>query len=116
MRLRELTSTNYHRIVELLFAIKIYTVHETLQKPSYELDALSVATKHAYINLYNKFTETSHHGTHLCLVLDVAGPSFEDLRLTSPTKSLPRHIVQRAAECVVDELIKLHEFSLIHGG
>jgi len=48
-------------------------------------------------------------------VLDVAGPSCEDLRLTSPTKSLSRHIVQRALACVVEELIKLHKCGLIHG-
>ena len=91
-------------------------MHETLQRPSYELDALAIAASHAYINLYEKFTETSHHGTHLCLVLDVAGPSFEDLRLTSPTKSLPIHIVQRAVAHVVEELEKLHNSGLIHGG
>jgi hypothetical protein len=91
-------------------------VHETLQRPSYELDALSIATSNGYLNLYEEFTETSHHGTHLCLVLDVAGPSFEDLRLTSPTKLLPRHIVQRAVACILEGLEKLHEFGLIHGG
>ncbi|KAF8955829.1 kinase-like domain-containing protein [Flammula alnicola] len=98
--------------------VKIFTACETLQEPSYELDALEVAAtaKEAYINLYPTFTETSHHGKHLCLVLDVAGPSFEDLRLSSPTKSLPRHIVQRAIACAVEDLQKLHNMcGLIHG-
>ena len=107
---------SYYRRNDEYFSIKIFTVHETLQKPSYELDALAIATRHGYINLYEKFTETSHHGTHLCLVLDVAGPSYEDLRLSSPTKLLPRHIVQRAVACVVEELEKLHKIGLIHGG
>jgi len=96
--------------------IKILTAHETLQKPSYELDALTIAANQGYLNLYESFTENSHHGAHLCLVLDVVGPSYEDLRLSSPTKSLPRHIVQRAIACIVEELEKLHNSGLIHGG
>lgn len=91
-------------------------MHETLQKPSFELDALVIASSKAYINLYENFTETSHHGTHLCLVLDVAGPSLEELRLTSPTKLLARHIVQRVVACILEELEKLHKCGLIHGG
>ena len=90
-------------------------MHETLEKLSNEsnFEALEIATRHAYINLYQVFTETSHHGDHLCLVLDVAGSSLEDLRLTSPTKSLSRHIVQRTIAWVVLELEKLHKFGLI---
>jgi hypothetical protein len=53
---------------------------------------------------------------HLCLVLDVVGFSYEHLRLSSPTKSLPRHIVQRAVAGVLEELEKLHDCGLIHGG
>ena len=91
-------------------------MHETLKKPSIELEAIETATRQAYTNLYQVFTETSHHGNHLCLVLDVAGSSLEDLRLSSPTKSLSRHIVQRTVACVVLELEKLHKFGFIHGG
>jgi hypothetical protein len=60
--------------------------------------------------------ESSHHGDHLCLVLDIAGCSFEHLRLSSPTKSLSTHIVQRAVACVLEDLEKLHDCGLIHGG
>jgi len=91
-------------------------VHETLQKPPQELGALNAAANQGYINLYDHFDENSHHGTHLCLVLDVAGPSCEDLRVSSPTKSLSRHLVQRAVACVVEELQRLHKYGLIHGG
>lgn len=98
------------------FVIKILTARETLQIPPQELKALNAAANQGYINLYDHFDEHSHHGTHLCLVLDVAGPSCEDLRLSSPTKSLSRHIVQRAVACVVAELNKLHKYGLIHGG
>ena len=105
----------YHRSDEYL-SVKIFTVHETLEKPSIEFEAIQFATRHAYINLYQVFTETSHHGNHLCLVLDVAGSSLEDLRLTSPTKSLSRHIVQRTVACIVLELEKIHKFGFIHGG
>ena len=106
----------FFRDDEQYFVIKILTAHETLQKPSYELDASTIAANQGDINLYESFDEHSHHGTHLCLVLDVAGPSCEDLRLSSPTKSLSRHIVQRAIACVVEELMKLHKSGLIHGG
>jgi hypothetical protein len=106
----------FFRNDEQYFVIKILTAHETLQKPPQELNALNAAANQGYINLYDHFDEYSHHGTHLCLVLDIAGPSCEDLRFSSPTKSLSRHIVQRAIACVVEELMKLHKCGLIHGG
>jgi len=98
-----------------LYAIKILTAHETLQYPSHELHAL-VAAKNAYINLYDHFTETSVHGSHLCLVTDIVGQSYEHLRLSSPTKSLPRHVVQRAIACMTEEIGKVHKSGLTHGG
>ena len=86
-----------------------------LQTPPQELNA---AAEQGYINLYDYFdaSEHGHHGTHLCLVFDIAGPSCEHLRLLSPTKLLSRHIVQRVIACVLEELVKLHKCGLIHGG
>ncbi|KIM48541.1 hypothetical protein M413DRAFT_20919 [Hebeloma cylindrosporum] len=96
---------------EVYSIIKILTAHETLQKPPPELGALK-----ARVNLvYDYFDEDSHHGTHLCLLLSLSGPSLEHLRLSPPTKSLSRHIVQRAVACVLEELMKLHGRGFIHG-
>ncbi len=77
---------------------------------------LTLASSRGYPNLYDTFVEKSHHGDHLWLVLDVAGFSYEHLRLLSPTKSLPRHIVQRGVAGVLEGLGKLHDCELIHGG
>jgi serine/threonine-protein kinase SRPK3 len=102
----------------MYFAIKVLTTYETALQKSSKSDGLDVLTlaSRCYLNLYDSFTESSHHGEHLCLVLDVAGPSYEFLRLSSPTKPLPGHIVQRAVACVLEELEKLHDCGLIHGG
>ena len=103
----------------MYFAIKALTTHETalhMSPISNGLDALTLASSRGYLNLYDTFVEKSHHGDHLCLVLDVAGLSYEHLRLSSPTESLPRHIVQRGVAGVLEELGKLHDCGLIHGG
>jgi len=103
----------------MYFVIKVLTTHETalqMSPKSNGLDVLTLASSRGYLNLYDTFVEKSHHGDHLCLVLDVAGFSYEHLRLLLPTKLLPRHIVQRGVAGVLEELEKLHNCGLIHGG
>ncbi|KIM48539.1 hypothetical protein M413DRAFT_20917 [Hebeloma cylindrosporum] len=96
---------------KLYSLIKVLTAHETLHKPPQELNALKVEG-----NLVDDhFEEDSHHGTHLCLSLVISGLSCEHLRLSSPTKSLSRHIVQRAVACVLEELVHWHKNDIIHG-
>ena len=111
---------NYNRFHDSYFALKVFTTYETgLQKSSKpnELDFLTLASPRGCgVDLYNSFMESSHHGEHLCLVLDLTGLSFEHLRLSSPTKSLQRHIVQRAVAGVLEELEKMHDCGIIHGG
>lgn len=67
-------------------------------------------------NLQCHFTEKSAHGDHLCIGLAVLGASVEDLRLTSPTKTLPVHVVQKAIASIMVPLLELHKLSIIHGG
>ncbi|KIM48527.1 hypothetical protein M413DRAFT_20908 [Hebeloma cylindrosporum] len=73
---------------ELYCILKILTAHETLQKPSQELNVLNFEANH----VDDYFHEDSHHGTHLCLVLVVSGPS-----------------------CVLEDLMQLHKCAFIHG-
>ena len=66
---------NYNRCRSVFFAIKILTTYETALRGSSKskgLDALTLAGSRGFLNLYDTFIESSHHGDHLCLVLDVA--------------------------------------------
>ncbi|PPQ79030.1 hypothetical protein CVT25_002339 [Psilocybe cyanescens] len=98
-------------------ALKILTVHATKQT-SHELEALQIIQRGELDDLPNlqcHFTEKSAHGDHLCIGLAVLGASVEDLRLTSPTKTLPVHVVQKAIASIMVPLLELHKLSIIHG-
>jgi len=99
-------------------ALKILTAHATLQKTK-ELKSLQTVKQARYSglpNLHDHFTENSHHGRHLCFGLSVLGASIEDLRLSSPTKTLPVHVVQKVVGSVLEALENLHRSPIIHGG
>ena len=102
-----------------LIALKILTAHATLQK-SRELKRLQ-AVKRMWDStglpyLHDHFSEISHHGRHLCFGLSVVGPSIEDLRLSTPTKTLPVHVVQRVVASILEALQRLHRHRLFHCG
>lgn len=99
-------------------ALKILTVHAT-QQQNHELKILQTIQRKDLDDLPTiqcHFTTNSAHGAHLCVGLAVLGASVEDLRLTSPTKTLPVHIVQKAIGSVMGALLSLHGLSIIHGG
>ncbi|KDR85808.1 hypothetical protein GALMADRAFT_234899 [Galerina marginata CBS 339.88] len=98
-------------------AIKILTVHATGQKTNElpTLQAIKAAFPTDLPNLHDNFVEESHHGKHQCFVLSVLGPDVETLRLTSPTKSLPVHVVSKIISSVLEPLSALHNTGTIHG-
>ena len=102
-----------------LLALKILTAHATLQKPK-ELKRLQAVKRLWNIfglpNLIDHFTENSHHGRHWCFGLCVLGPSIEDLKLSSPTKTLPVHVVQNVVESILKAVAILHSSLMIHCG
>ncbi|KAH9474487.1 Serine/threonine-protein kinase SRPK [Psilocybe cubensis] len=98
-------------------ALKILTVHATNQA-NYELEVLKMIQRRGLDDLPSlqcHFIQNSAHGEHLCIGLAVLGTSLEDLRLSSPTKTLPVHIVQKAVASIMVPLLELHKLSLIHG-
>ena len=93
-------------------------MHATQQK-SQELEVLQAIHRSDLDDLPNlqcHFTENSSHGAHLCIGLAVLGASVEELRLSSPTKTLPLHVVQKAIASILVPLLDLHSRSIIHGG
>lgn len=99
-------------------AIKILTVHAT-QQQNHELQILQTIQRQDLDDLpiiQCHFTVNSAHGGHLCIGLAVLGASVEDLRLTSPTKTLPVHVVQKAIGSIMGPLLSLHNISVVHGG
>jgi len=97
-------------------ALKILTVHSTSEKTQ-ELGTLKTIRERPYYdlpNLHDNFLEQSHHGKHQCFVLSVLGSDVESLRLTSPTKSLPVHMVQKAIASVLEPLSDLHDSGIAH--
>ena len=104
-----------------LLALKILTVHATLQKTK-ELKKLQAVkrswnyTSTSLPNLHDHFSENSHHGRHLCFALSVVGPSIEDLRQSLPTKTLPVHVVQKVIGSMLEPLEHLRWNSIVHCG
>ena len=104
-----------------LLALKILTVHATLQNTK-ELKRLQAVkrswnyTSTRLPNLLDHFSENSHHGRHLCFGLGVVGPSIEDLRQSLPTKTLPVHVVQRVIGSMLQPLEHLRWNGIGHCG
>ncbi|KDR68141.1 hypothetical protein GALMADRAFT_272755 [Galerina marginata CBS 339.88] len=98
-------------------ALKILTAHITAQETN-ELQNLQIIQQAGYFSLprlNEHFVESSHHGQHLCLGFTVLASSVEELRLSSPTKSLPIHIVQKIVSDVAQQILQLHACDMIHG-
>lgn len=66
--------------------------------------------------LRDHFFIAGPHGVHLCLVLDLLSTDIGTFRLSSPTKTLALHIVQKVAGDVVQALKELHSINVIHTG
>jgi serine/threonine-protein kinase SRPK3 len=86
-----------------------------------ELDVLqTIMTSHPYSavlpRLRDHFFTTGPHGEHLCLVLDLLSTDVGAFRLSSPTKTLALHIVQKVAGDMVEALKELHSINIIHTG
>ena len=101
-------------------ALKILTAHATLQK-SKELKRLQSVKQlwnsTGLPDLYDHFTENSHHGRHLCFGLSIVGPSIEDISLSSPTtKTLPVHVVRKVIGSILEALNHLHCHRFVHCG
>lgn len=62
------------------------------------------------------FTESSSSGEHVCIGVRPLGGSVEAVRLSSPTKTLPTHVVQKAIGSMIIPLKGLHRNSVAHGG
>jgi hypothetical protein len=95
---------------DCLLALKILTAHATLQKTKELKKLQAIARLRHYTGLpyvYDNFTENSHHGRHLYFGLGVLGPSIEDIRLSSPTKTLPVHVVQKVVKSTLEALMYL---------
>ncbi|KAF5323173.1 hypothetical protein D9619_013736 [Psilocybe cf. subviscida] len=98
-------------------ALKILTVHASPQG-SKELEALKFTQREDLDELpalQCHFTTNSTHGEHLCIGLAVMGASVGALRLSSPSKTLPIHVVQKAIGSMIQPLASLHRRSVIHG-
>ncbi|KIM40691.1 hypothetical protein M413DRAFT_73245 [Hebeloma cylindrosporum] len=103
-------------------AIKIYTV--SASKDSCSTNERDILQKMRDLRIYwnvpyrrDCFYEESEVGTHLCLVLQLLGPSVVSL-LDDSTESgryLPLHAVKQAIGEILEALCKLHRNSIIHG-
>lgn len=97
------------------YAVKILTVHASRQDPVRELDSLSVQ-ENKFITFHESFTISSTHGEHICIVIDVTGPSLRDIQRLSPKNVLETQVIQKACASILETLDELHTAGLIHGG
>ena len=108
-------------------AIKIFTVTATEDSTGnneryiLHLDAVKNITSSGsgIPKLLSYFYEHDTKGKrHLCLTLNPLSTSIEDLRLTNiyHGENLPVHVVQGVAGRISDQLGKLYELQIIHGG
>jgi len=68
-------------------------------------------------SIQSHFYEQSPKGKHLCLVLNVLGPSVESFRRSASNGAyLPLHVVKKIVADIVEALCGLHEKKVIHGG
>ena len=110
-----------HRDDNGYLALKILTTHASLQKTK-ELKRLRAVKRlglcYRLPNIYDHFVVHSHHGRHSCFVLSVVGPSIEDLRQSSSTKTLPVHLVRtrKVIGSMLEALFDLHHNRIVHCG
>lgn len=94
-------------------ALKILTVRATTTSAELRLlKKIKRAKLYQLPVLRSSFVETSPHGQHLCLLLDLLGPSVEDFREGQP---LSVHIVKKIVADVLEALCALHDKGIIHG-
>jgi len=106
--------------VDNIIAIKIFTVAATADsnasnEPEMLRRFLNQPTL-PFPSLHSHFYEQSPKGRHLCLVLNVLGPSVESFRRSSTGAYLPPHVVKKIVADVVEGLNELKEKKIVHGG
>ena len=100
-------------------AVKIFTVAATDSYASNELHMLRGPLSRPTLpfpSIRGHFYEQSLKGNHLCLVLNVLGPSVESFRRSSNGGYLPLHVVKKIVADIVEALCELQGNKVIHGG
>jgi serine/threonine protein kinase len=102
-------------------AVKIFTVAATVDPyTSNELDMLRGPLSGPTLpfpSIRGHFYEQSPKGKHLCLVLNVLGPSVESFRPGNDNGAcLPLHVVKKIVADIVEALCELQKKNIIHGG
>jgi serine/threonine-protein kinase SRPK3 len=66
--------------------------------------------------LHDHFELTGPHGQHLCLVMNVLGPSVQTIRMSAPTRTLAVHSVKTIVALLLEGLTELHQLGIVHTG
>lgn len=67
-------------------------------------------------NLIDHFEICGPRGNHLCFVIEAGGPTIDQFRRTTPTKTLRLHVAQFVVFRVLVALNFLHKNGIVHTG
>ena len=72
--------------------------------------------KRNVIQLFDHFYHEGPNGAHLCLVLELLGPSISSKAESYSTNRLPGDIAWEASKQIIEGLAYIHALGIVHGG
>ncbi|KAG6824764.1 hypothetical protein H0H92_005888 [Tricholoma furcatifolium] len=102
-----------------ILAAKVFTIHATEDGSALDEQQFyeELGEHHSEVpNYQGSFEQQDPRGEHLVLLFIHIGPSVENLRLCNASGGyLALHIVKKIVVCVLDILVDVHKWDMVHG-